>query len=94
MSEIKTLNDTVKRTGIAYATLFNNYGEKYFLGNVQTMKPSKGRLHMVWKLGKQDHTSPYTAYMIHDDKKVLYTEEILPLRADMGLKKFDVELDL
>ena len=55
---VKDMKKTVDRTGTAYATLFNDYGENYFLGNVQTMNNRKGRVHMAWKLGAKDHTSP------------------------------------
>jgi hypothetical protein len=91
---IKEMKSTIDRKGIAYATLFNNYGEKLFLGNVVSMNSRKGRLNMTWKVTTTHHTSPFTAFMIHDESKLLYTEEIIPFRADMGIKKFDVELNL
>lgn len=90
----RKLKSTIQDSGTAYLTLFNTLGEHVVVGNIHKMHDHDGRLSMMWKLDSVKHVSAFDRYMVHDGKKVYHADTIVPIRLDMGLHRFDVELDL
>ncbi len=94
MSDPKAI---IARTGEANLVLFNDYDESVNVGAVYTMVNRHDRLHLGWRVPPHQHTSPYTKALLYQDKgRVIWTDEIRPLRADNDKKraiKFDLEFD-
>lgn len=92
---VKQLKATIDSTGEALLTLYNTRDEFLFVGNVEKMNVSKGRLHLRWIIPSNPHVSSFEHYIISQKHgKVLWTDEIKPIRLDTGKStKFELKLD-
>lgn len=92
-----TVTEAKKRidsTGEAFLTLINDHKEWVFIGQVDRMTTKDGRTKLSWKLPAAEHVSAFNRAIISGAKKVYSSEDITPIRLDVGMKKYEVSWDV
>lgn len=88
----KSLKNSLDKTGIAFLTLLNDKNETFFVGNVDKAVYKDGVLYLSWKVPDATHIFPFSKAVVHNDRIIFHGEQIQPFRADMGVKRFELEL--
>lgn len=81
----------IDKQGKAPAVLMNSQGESLYLGDVNTVTNSNGRLKCKWRATDvPDQWHPYTHIALLGNNEVVYLQEITPL--DFNGKPGNVEI--